>query len=123
LSDVTSHESFRDTLRRLAGAQKPPAAGSPAYSRFVNRRLGRLLAATCHRLGLTPNQVSMVSAAFSATGIVLVALVRPTVAWSVAISAALVLGYAFDSADGQVARLRGGGSPTRSRRPRCTWRY
>ena len=38
-------ESFGGTIRRLAGAQKPPAKGSPAYSRFVNRKIGRVLAA------------------------------------------------------------------------------
>jgi phosphatidylglycerophosphate synthase len=102
---------FTETVRRLAGAQKPPAKGSPAYSRFVNRRIGRVLAAGSYQLGLTPNQVTFISAVFSAIAIAMIALVRPTPAVAVTIALALLLGYAFDSADGQLARLRGGGSP------------
>lgn len=104
-------ETFRGTVRRLAGAQKPPASGSPAYSRFVNRRIGRVLAAGSYHAGLSPNQVTAISAGFSAAAIAAVALVRPTPAVAVAVAVALLLGYAFDSADGQLARLRGGGSP------------
>jgi phosphatidylglycerophosphate synthase len=102
---------FTETVRRLAGAQKPPAQGSPAYSRFVNRKIGRVLAAASYLLGLTPNQVTFISAAFSAAAIAMIALVRPTPAVAITIALALLLGYAFDSADGQLARLRGGGSP------------
>ena len=105
-----SRPTFGDTLSRLASAQKPPAQGSPAYSRFVNRRLGRVLAAGSHVAGLSPNQVSGLSAVLTTTGIALVALVRPAPWSALAVTVALVLGYAFDSADGQVARLRGGGS-------------
>jgi phosphatidylglycerophosphate synthase len=104
-------ESYADTVRRLAGAQKPPAVGSPAYSRFVNRRIGRYLAAAAYQLGLTPNQVTGISAAFSLAGILLVALAEPAWWVGVLVALALALGYAFDSADGQLARLRGGGSP------------
>lgn len=102
---------FRQAHHQLSSAQKPPAKGSPAYSRFVNRKIGRVLAAAAAPLGLTPNQVTGISAAFSATAIALIALVRPGVGAGLAIAGLLVLGYAFDSADGQLARLRGGGSP------------
>lgn len=104
-------ETYRGTVRRLAGAQKPPAVGSPAYSRFVNRRIGRHLAAVAFHLGMTPNQVTAVSAAFSLAGILTVALAEPAWWVGVLVASALALGYAFDSADGQLARLRGGGSP------------
>ncbi len=102
---------FSATLRRLAYAQKPPAKGSPAYSRFVNRRIGRLLAAGAYQAGLTPNQVTFISAAFSAGGIAAIACTRAGVPTAVAVALLLLVGYAFDSADGQLARLRGGGSP------------
>jgi phosphatidylglycerophosphate synthase len=102
---------YAATVRRLAGAQKPPAAGSPAYSRFVNRRVGRYLAAAAYQLGMTPNQVTAVSAGFSLAGIAAVAVLEPTWPVAVAVALALLLGYALDSADGQLARLRGGGSP------------
>jgi len=107
---VQQPQGFGDTLRRLSAAQKG-AQGAPAYSRFVNRKLGRLLAALAFHAGLTPNAVTGISAAFTATGIGLLALVPPSGWMGVAVAACLVLGYALDSADGQVARLRGGGSP------------
>jgi phosphatidylglycerophosphate synthase len=103
-------QSLGDTLRRLSSAQKG-AKGAPAYSRFVNRKLGRLLAALAFHARLTPNIVTGISAAFTATAIVLIALVRPSWPMGIAVTACLVVGYAFDAADGQLARLRGGGSP------------
>jgi phosphatidylglycerophosphate synthase len=102
---------YAATLSRLAGAQKPAAYGSPAYSRFVNRRIGRYLAAAAYEAGLTPNQVTAVSALCSLSGIVAIATIRPSWWMGIAVALALALGYAFDSADGQLARLRGGGSP------------
>lgn len=99
-----------DTIARLATAQKG-AQGAPAYSRFVNRKLGRVLAALAFHAGLTPNMVTGISAVFTATGIALLALVPPSWGMGLAVSACLAVGYAFDAADGQLARLRGGGSP------------
>ncbi|MCW2695874.1 MAG: Phosphatidylglycerophosphate synthase [Modestobacter sp.] len=103
-------EGFGQTLRRLSAAQKG-ATGAPAYSRFVNRTLGRVFAAAAYHLGLTPNAVTAISAAFTAAGIALIALRPPTGGVGVLIAACLVVGYALDAADGQLARLRGGGSP------------
>lgn len=100
---------YSGALRRLGSAQKP-AKGAPAYSRFVNRRLGRYLAAAAYVLGLTPNMVTAISGAFSFIGIALLALVAPSWWLGVTVMLCLVIGYALDSADGQLARLRGGGS-------------
>lgn len=101
--------SFSAARERLASRQKS-AKGAPAYSRYVNRPIGRVLAAAAYVVGLTPNAVTAISAAFSFAGIAVLALVPPSW-WSGAlITVALVLGYALDSADGQLARLRGGGS-------------
>ena len=102
--------TYRAARQRLAAAQKS-SKGAPAYSRYVNRPIGRSLAAAAFVLHRTPNQVTAVSAAFSAVGILVTALVRPTVASGAVVAVALVVGYAFDAADGQLARLRGGGSP------------
>ena len=104
-------ENFSTTVRRLASAQKGAARGAPAYSLFINRRLGRYLAALCFRAGLTPNTVTLVSAVFTFSGIALLATALPSLSVGIMISLLLAAGYAFDSADGQVARLRGGGSP------------
>lgn len=103
--------TFRETLAQLSGAQKGVARSAPAYSRYVNRRLGRVLAAWAYTRGLTPNQVTGVSALFTFTGIALLVALPPTWWLGVMVSVSLVLGYAFDSADGQVARLTGTGSP------------
>jgi phosphatidylglycerophosphate synthase len=101
---------FGEALARLRGAQKS-AKGVSLYSRYVNRPLGRVLAAAAYRAGLAPNHVTGLSAAFSFAGIAAVALARPSVGLGVAVYAALVLGFALDSADGQLARLRGASSP------------
>ena len=106
MSDVTYAQAYR----RLATSQKT-GKGAPAYSRFVNRRLGRHLAAVAAALGATPNQVTVLSGVMTFTGIGLIALARPTVLVAAVVCVLLVLGYALDSADGQLARLTGGGSP------------
>lgn len=102
--------SVAGTVRRLAGAQKG-AQGAPAYSRFVNRPLGRVFAALAFHARLTPNAVTGLSAVATFSGIATLALARPSWTTGVAVTVLLVLGYALDSADGQLARLRGGGSP------------
>lgn len=103
--------SFRDTLHRLGAAQKGAARSAPAYSRFVNRRLGRVFAVLAHRAGLGPDAVTSLSAVFTFTGLALVALVPFGWPLGVAVTTCLVVGYALDSADGQVARLTGTGGP------------
>ncbi len=110
-SSRTPQESYSQSLARLASAQKS-SSGAPAYSRFVNRRLGRYLAALAYQLGATPNQVTAVSALFTFAGIAVIAFVPVSVLGAVAVVLLLVAGYALDSADGQLARLRGGGSPS-----------
>lgn len=104
-----SKPGFRQAVRALEASQKT-SKGAPAYGRYVNRPLGRRFAALAHVLGRTPNQVTVVSALFTYSGIALIALVRPSVPISLAVAALLVVGYALDAADGQLARLRGGGS-------------
>lgn len=102
--------SWSEALRRLGAAQKGHARGAPAYSVYVNRRIGRMLAATAYVWGLTPNAVTLISAAFTFTGIVLLCVAAPSWWLGLLIAVLLVLGYAWDSADGQLARLQGGGS-------------
>jgi phosphatidylserine synthase len=84
-----------------------PAKGASLYSRLINRPMGRVIATLARRAGLSANAMTVVSAVLSATGIALLALVRPS-AWSgVVVALLLALGFAFDSADGQVARMTG----------------
>lgn len=103
--------AYQDALMRLRTAGKPNY-GAPAYSRWVNRPLGRRLAALSYVRGLSPNQVTALSAASSLVGVLMIGLLPPTWLSGVAITLALLLGYALDSADGQLARLQGGGSPS-----------
>jgi phosphatidylglycerophosphate synthase len=103
-------DSYLDIVRRLSSAQKKAAPGAPAYSILVNRPFGRLLAAAAFRAGMTPNGVTAVSAAFTFAGIILLASLPAVWPVGIAVWLLLAVGYAFDSADGQVARLRGGGS-------------
>ena len=101
---------YASVVRDLAAAQKAKASGAPPYSVYVNRPTGRLIAAAAYRAGLTPNAVTGISAVFTFSGVLVIAIVPPQ--WWLGLVAWLLLGvgYAFDSADGQLARLRGGGS-------------
>jgi len=60
---------------------------------------------------MTPNQVTTCSAIVSFAGIALIAAVPTSPVLGVIVALLLMLAYALDSADGQLARLRGGGSP------------
>lgn len=103
--------TFQQAHAQLSHAQKGHARGAPAYSVYVNRRVGRLLAAIAYSLRLSPNAVTGVSAAHTFLGIILLIL-APAAPWSgIVVALLLALGYAWDSADGQVARLTGQGSP------------
>jgi len=102
--------SYREIVRQLADAQKAVASGAPPYSILVNRRVGRLLAAWAYRRGLVPDSVTAISAVITFAAIALVPTLAPTWWLGIVVWVGLALGYAFDSADGQVARLRGGGS-------------
>lgn len=97
---------FSAALRELRAAQKT-AKGVSLYSRHLNRPAGRVLAAAAHTLRLTPNQVTLLSAACSFAGIAALALVAPSWPLALWVYAALAVGFALDSADGQLARLRG----------------
>src|SRR5215212_8183135 len=101
--------SLGDSLHCLRSAQKS-SRGAPVYSLVVNRPLGRLFAALAHQARLSPNQVSAISATWTLAGIVLLAALPPNWVTALLVTAALVVGYALDAADGQLARLRGGGT-------------
>ena len=100
---------FSAALRRLQCAQKSKR-GAPAYSLYINRPLGRVLAAAAFGARLTPNQVTAISAVFTFSGLAVLALAPAAPLIGFLVDVLLVLGYALDSADGQLARLPGGGS-------------
>ncbi|MEV7799088.1 CDP-alcohol phosphatidyltransferase family protein [Microbacterium foliorum] len=102
--------TYREAFATLKSAQKGHARGAPAYSVYVNRRIGRVFAAFAYIRGWTPNQVTAISAVHTFVGIALIIALPPSWWSGLLIAALLLCGYAWDSADGQVARLRGGGS-------------
>lgn len=101
---------FRTALADLQTAQKS-AKGVSLYSRYLNRPAGRILAAAAFRLGLTPNQVTAISGVLTFGAIALIAGVAPGPGMAVGVFVLAVSGFALDSADGQLARLTGTGSP------------
>lgn len=101
---------FSQTLAQLNSAQKP-GDGVPAYTRWVNRRVARVFAASAVALGIGPNGVTLISAILSLVGIVLLWVFPPSVLTGLLVALFLALGYALDSADGQVARVTGASSP------------
>lgn len=108
-SPSTGRFTFRAALNEL-GAHQKPSKGAPAYSRYVNRPLGRVFAAAAYRAGLTPTQVTLLSALSTFAGIALIAAVEPGWLSSAVVCVLLMVGYALDSADGQLARLQRGGT-------------
>ncbi|MCR4514087.1 CDP-alcohol phosphatidyltransferase family protein [Aeromicrobium sp. 50.2.37] len=99
----------RTSWDRLAAAQKD-GTGVPLYMRAVNRRLGRGIAAVAHRFGATPDQMTAVSALLVVAALAVLVLPAPSVLTGVAVTLLLQGAFAFDAADGQLARLRGSGS-------------
>lgn len=106
---VLPPRNLRDAYAALRGAQKS-SSGGPAYSYLVNRPMGRVFAAIAYVLGQTPNRVTAVSAVFTFTAITMTATIDPSPITALATCLLLVIGYGLDAADGQLARLRGGGS-------------
>jgi phosphatidylglycerophosphate synthase len=101
--------TYRATLKRMGFAMKP-GRGAPPYSRWVNRRFGRWLAALSYVIGLTPNQVTLISATGTFAALSLLIFIPPSWWLGLVVAFMLLFAYALDSADGQLARLRGGGS-------------
>ncbi len=102
---------FSNALRQLSGVQKP-ARGVPVYTRFVNRPVGRVLAAMAHSLGLSPNHVTAASALATFAAVATVSVYPPSHALGPWVTLALLFGFALDSADGQLARLHRSASPS-----------
>lgn len=102
----TRRLTFTAALQRLDAAQKP-GVGVPAYTRWVNRRAARYLCAAAAHVGATPSAVSVLSILVTFTGLgAFLALHRTPLLAGALAAMLLALGYALDSADGQLARLQ-----------------
>lgn len=102
--------TVKDAWNRLSAAQKP-GVGVPFYMRVVNRRLGRAIAATAYPRGTTPNQLTAVSALLAVAAMALLIALPPGPLMAVVVVLLLQSAFAFDAADGQLARLLGDGTP------------
>ncbi|SDQ97504.1 CDP-alcohol phosphatidyltransferase family protein [Microbacterium sp. cf332] len=100
---------FDEAWSSLRQAQKGKR-GVSLYSRWVNRPLGRVFAAAAAATGVGPNAVTGVSALATIAGLAVVAAVPASIASGIVAAALLVIGFALDAADGQVARLTGASS-------------
>lgn len=108
-SGANARSRYSDAVASLAASQKS-GAGVPAYLRWVNRGLGRRAAGIAYIWGVSPNAVTAISAVVSLAALILVAFAPPTVIVAAGAAVLLLIGYALDSADGQLARLTGRGS-------------
>lgn len=102
--------SFTHSLHALRTAQKSKR-GVSFYSRWINRPLGRFFAAAAVAAGIGPNAVTLVSATVTLSALFVLVIAPMSLLTGIIVSALLVLGFALDSADGQVARLTGTSSP------------
>lgn len=97
--------------------------GGGLFSEATGQWLGTVLASAGHRLGLTPTVLTLVNLVIGvATSVTVVALADPVAggtvpAWPVGVVALVgwQLAYAFDCADGQLARATGQTSTTGAR--------
>lgn len=100
--------TFSERFQHLREAQKRKT-GVPLYTLAINRPVGRVIAAAAPARA-TPNHLTAVGAVLTFAGILALMLAADGAGWGFLVGVALVVGFFFDSADGQLARLRGGGS-------------
>lgn len=105
---LTMESNFSGRFRALRAAQKR-RRGVPLYTLYVNRPAGRAIAAASPRQ-VTPDHLTAAGAALTYGSLVVLMFWAGTGSLAVLVGVALVLGFFLDSADGQLARLRGAGS-------------
>jgi phosphatidylglycerophosphate synthase len=104
----TGAAGFRDRFDTLRQAQKR-SRGVPLYTLYVNRPAGRVIAAASPD-GMTPNGLTAIGGVLTYGALVALMFFADGGTASVLVGVALILGFFFDSADGQLARLRSAGS-------------
>jgi phosphatidylglycerophosphate synthase len=75
------------------------------YTRYVNRWAARFVTYPAARLGLSPNVLSVVSLLLTLAAVFAAFSGGEERSWALVAWALLALGYVFDSADGQLARV------------------
>jgi phosphatidylglycerophosphate synthase len=93
------------TLQRVREVARKRPEQEFALNRLYGAHLSPYFTLLCLRLGLSPDQVTLLGAAVGALGAGLLFL--PLGWWSAAAVVALQVGYVLDFSDGQVARFTG----------------
>jgi phosphatidylglycerophosphate synthase len=93
------------TLQRLREVARKRPEQEFAINRLYGAHVSPFFTLLCLKLGLSPDQVTLVGAAFGAVGAGLLFL--PLGWWSAVAVAALQIGYILDFSDGQLARFTG----------------
>ncbi|MBN1971470.1 MAG: CDP-alcohol phosphatidyltransferase family protein [Candidatus Delongbacteria bacterium] len=96
---------FKENYNKLKYLQKG-SLGTPAYTRYINRWFGRLFASFIALFEITPNAISLLSSIITLISFILFLLLNKIHFFtSLVLVILLMLGYALDSADGQLSRL------------------
>jgi phosphatidylglycerophosphate synthase len=101
-------DGFRVRFDSLRKAQKK-RRGVPLYTLYVNRPAGRVIAAASPAW-MTPNGLTAIGGVLTYGALIALMFFVEGGPASALVGVALVLGFFFDSADGQLARLRSAGS-------------
>jgi phosphatidylglycerophosphate synthase len=101
-------DGFRVRFDSLRQAQKK-RRGVPLYTLYVNRPAGRVIAAASPAW-MTPNGLTAIGGVLTYGALIALMFFVDGGPASALVGVALVLGFFFDSADGQLARLRSAGS-------------
>jgi len=103
---MKTKNSIAGNYRELKHSQKK-GYGTPLYTRYVNRKLGQILASIFAYWNISPNTITVISGIFTFSAYISFLLI-PELKLSTAIFLyiVLVIGYGLDSADGLVSRLQ-----------------
>jgi phosphatidylglycerophosphate synthase len=101
-------DGFRERFDSLRQAQKK-RRGVPLYTLYVNRPAGRVIAAASPAW-MTPNGLTAIGGVLTYGALIALMFFVDGGPAAALVGVALVLGFFFDSADGQLARLRSAGS-------------
>lgn len=103
MSKVSEQKELQQKLQKARNINDPMDA-------YVMEKLSLPIAKLFHKLGFSPNVATVCSMIIGITGATFLAFPYHWI-WPLCIGCFLVLfSYVFDCADGQIARLRGGGS-------------
>lgn len=98
--------SIIENYRELKHSQKK-GYGTPLYTRYVNRKLGQILASIFAYWNISPNTISILSGVFTFSAYISFLIIpKLNLSTVIFLYIILIIGYGLDSADGLVSRLQ-----------------